>query len=67
MVTVAQRPEALWPWLEQIGRRRAGWQCYDLADQLGVPGAERPVPEFQHREVGDLLSMRAPTEALASG
>jgi len=54
-VTVAARPEEIWPWLVQMGCRRAGWYSYDWVDNLGIPSAERIVPELQHLEVGDLV------------
>ncbi|MDA8216294.1 MAG: hypothetical protein M0Z94_01605 [Dehalococcoidales bacterium] len=56
-VTVEARPEAIWPWLVQIGCQRAGWYSYDLVDNLGSPSAERIIPELQHLEVGDLVPM----------
>lgn len=56
-VTVEARPETIWPWLVQIGCRRAGWYSYDLIDNLGVPSAERIIPELQHLEVGDIVPM----------
>lgn len=54
-VTVHARPEAIWPWLVQIGISRAGWYSYDWIDNLGRPSAERIIPEFQHVQVGDLV------------
>jgi hypothetical protein len=56
-VTIGARPEAVWPWLVQMGCRRAGWYSYDGLDNGGVPSAERSVPELQHVEVGDILPM----------
>ena len=53
-VTIAAPPEAVWPWLVQIGYRRAGWySALDWLDNAGVPSAERVVPELQHVAVGD--------------
>lgn len=54
-VTVNAPPEAIWPWLVQIGCRRAGWYSYDWVDNLGIPSAESIIPEFQHFEVGQLI------------
>src|SRR5208282_4695705 len=54
-VTITARPEAIWPWLIQMGLGRAGWYSYDLLDNLGRPSAERIMPEFQHLAVGDLI------------
>ncbi len=54
-VTVNAPPEAIWPWLVQIGHTRAGWYSYDWIDNLGRPSATRIVPELQDLEEGDLI------------
>ena len=41
----------------QIGCKRAGWYSYDWIDNLGIPSANRIVPELQHLAVGDLIPM----------
>lgn len=56
-VTIQARPEEIWPWLVQIGCKRAGWYSYDWLDNLGIPSAERIIPELQHLAVGDLIPM----------
>ena len=56
-VTVDARPEAVWPWIVQIGFGRAGWYSYDVLDNLGRRSAERIVPALQHIEVGDLVPL----------
>jgi hypothetical protein len=56
-VTIQARPEEIWPWLVQIGCKRAGWYSYDWLDNLGIPSAERIVPELQHLAVGDVIPM----------
>ncbi|MCZ7568335.1 MAG: hypothetical protein M5U01_07085 [Ardenticatenaceae bacterium] len=56
-VTIEARPEVIWPWLVQIGIKRAGWYSYDWVDNLGIPSAERIIPEFQHLKVGDLIPL----------
>jgi len=58
VVTIESPPERLWPWLVQMGCRRAGWYSFDWADNGGVRSAERIVPELQHLSVGDLLPAR---------
>lgn len=55
-LTVAARPEAIWPWLVQMGYRRGGWYAYDWLDNLGVPSARRIIPELQELKVGDKLT-----------
>jgi hypothetical protein len=56
-VTVEARPEAIWPWIVQIGFGRAGWYSYDLLDNLGHHSAERIIAELQHIDVGDLVPL----------
>jgi len=56
-VTILARPEEIWPWLVQIGCKRAGWYSYDWMDNLGIPSAQRIIPELQHVAVGDLIPM----------
>jgi hypothetical protein len=56
-VTVAARPEHIWPWLLQMGYRRGGLYSYDWLDRLfgylDGPSATRILPEFQRLAVGD--------------
>jgi hypothetical protein len=56
-ITVGAPPEAVWPWLVQVGVNRAGWYSYDLLDNLGRQSARKVIPELQHIEPGDLLPM----------
>ena len=57
-VTIAARPDEIWPWLIQIGVTRAGWYGYDWLANLGHPSAERILPEFQRLAGGDVLPPR---------
>lgn len=56
-VTIAARPEHIWPWLLQMGYRRGGLYSYDWLDRLfgylDRPSATRILPEFQRLNVGD--------------
>ncbi len=54
-VTIHARPEQVWPWLVQIGYKRAGWYGYDFIDNAGIPSANRIIPEWQHLKVGDTV------------
>lgn len=54
-VTIKASPEAIWPWLVQMGCHRAGWYSYDRLDNGGVPSAREIVPELQKIAVGDML------------
>lgn len=53
-VTIAAPPAAVWPWLVQMGYRRAGWYSYDRFDNDGVV-VRRIVPELQHLAVGEVM------------
>src|ERR1700676_4202375 len=54
-VTIDARPAQIWPWLLQIGYRRAGWYGYDWIDKYGIPSAPHIIPQLQHLKVGDDL------------
>jgi hypothetical protein len=56
-VTIDAPPEAVWPWLVQLGYGRAGWYSYDLFDNTARPSAERILPEYQEPKVGDWVPM----------
>lgn len=67
-ITIDAPPEAVWPWLVQVGCRRAGWYSNDLMDNLGHPSSREILDEFQHLEVGQWVPMSAfgePTEYTA--
>jgi hypothetical protein len=53
-VTIDAPPAAVWPWIVQMGYRRAGWYSYDRLDNDGIR-VRRIIPELQHLEVGDVL------------
>jgi len=60
-VTVNAPPDAIWPWLVQMGYRRGGLYSYDWLDRLfgylDQPSANRILPEFQHLAVGDEIPL----------
>src|SRR5215207_9688766 len=52
---------AIWPWLVQMGPRRAGAYTYDWIENLfglNMHSADRIVPEWQQLEVGNVLRSR---------
>lgn len=53
-VTVNAPAAAIWPWLIQMGYRRAGWYSYDWIDNDGLR-VETIIPALQHLQVGDVL------------
>jgi hypothetical protein len=61
-ITIAARPEDIWPWLVQIGSGRAGWYAIDRLDNAGVPSATELLPQFQDLQVGDLIPMAVDQE-----
>ena len=52
-VTIDARPEQIWPWLVQMGYKRAGFYGYDALDNAGIASADRIIPALQHVKVGD--------------
>jgi hypothetical protein len=60
-VAVHAPPEAIWPWLVQIGYQRGGLYSYDWLDRLfgylDRPSATRILPEFQQLAVGDRIPL----------
>lgn len=56
-ITIAAPPEQIWPWLLQVGVKRAGWYSYDLLDNLGHDSAREIIPTLQQVAVGDVVPM----------
>ena len=56
-ITIAAPPEAVWPWLAQVGFGKAGFYSNDLLDNVGHPSAERILDEFQDSQIGDWVPM----------
>jgi len=61
-ITIEASPQAVWPWLVQVGALRAGWYSNDLLDNLARPSATTILPQFQHLEAGQWVPM-APSGA----
>ena len=53
-VEIEAPPEAVWPWLAQMGYNRAGWYSYDAVDMKGT-SVNEVVAELQQLAVGDLV------------
>ena len=62
-VTVRARPEQIWPWLVQMGYRRAGFYSYDRLDNDGIPSADHIMHEYQDLKVGDRVRMAPDSHA----
>lgn len=54
-VTIRTRPDEVWPWLVQMGSRRAGFYSLDLLDNAGRPSAREVHPEWQALHVGEVI------------
>jgi hypothetical protein len=57
-ITIRGTPEQIWPWLVQMGFRRAGFYGYDLIENAGsgtgMHSASAILPRFQHPQPRDL-------------
>jgi hypothetical protein len=60
-ITIRARPEAVWPWLVQIGYGRAGFYGYDLIENpgggAGIRSAQEILPQFQNPRPNDVLPL----------
>jgi hypothetical protein len=54
-VTIAATPEAIWPWLLQMGTGRAGFYSIDALDNHLERSAREVHPELQQLKVGDVV------------
>ena len=57
-VTIDAPPEAVWPWLAQIGEDRGGFYSYDWLERLAgakIHNARAVHPEWQDLGVGDTV------------
>ena len=54
-ISILAPPASVFPWLRQMGFRRAGWYSYDWIDNFGKESARHIHPEWQHLESGGLV------------
>ena len=54
-VEIEAPPEQVWPWLVQMGWKKAGLYSFGGLDNGGMPSAERIIPEYQNLKVGDSI------------
>lgn len=57
-ITIAAPPEAVWPWLAQMGADRGGFYTYDVLENLfglRIHSADEIVEEWQDLRVGDVV------------
>ena len=59
-ITINAAPEAIWPWIVQMGQGRGGFYTYDRLEQFGgadIRSADRIHPELQSLTVGDIVRL----------
>jgi hypothetical protein len=56
-ITVDAPPELVWPWIVQMGYRRAGFYTYALLDNAGYDSADRILEGYQPPRIGDWVPM----------
>jgi hypothetical protein len=56
-ITIDATPDLVWPWIVQMGYRRAGFYTYALLDNAGYESADRIIEEFQYPKIGDWMPM----------
>jgi hypothetical protein len=62
-IEIAAPPEAVWPWIVQIGQDRAGFYSYTFLENLvgcDMHNTKRIVPEWQSRSPGDTVWFTMP-------
>ena len=63
-VNIQAPPEAIWPWITQIGQDRGGFYSYTFLENLAgcqMPAVHKIMPEWQNRAAGDTVWFAAPT------
>jgi hypothetical protein len=54
-ITIDATPEQIWPWLVQMGCRRAGFYSVDFLDNDGQRSSREIVPELQQLNIGEVI------------
>lgn len=57
-IAIAAPPEAVWPWIAQIGQERGGFYSYDWLENLAgcrMVNANEIHPDWQQRKVGETI------------
>ena len=62
-VTINAPAERIWPWIVQIGYKRAGFYSWDILDNDAIPSAELIISEYQNLKIGDLVPLDEETDA----
>jgi hypothetical protein len=68
-VSIEAPPEAIWPWLVQMGPRpRAGAYTYDWIERMlgiDIKNTDRILPEYQRLEAGEHLALNQKGQGIA--
>jgi hypothetical protein len=56
-ITIDAPPHDVWPWIVQMGYRRAGFYTYDLLDNAAFDSADRILEQYQPPRIGDWMPM----------
>lgn len=67
-LTIAAPPEAVWPWLAQIGQDRGGFYSCEWLENLAgceMRNADRVHPEWQSRDLGEPVGLHPAAPGLA--
>jgi hypothetical protein len=56
-IAIGAPPEMVWPWIVQMGYRRAGFYTYALLDNAGYESADHILEQYQAPKVGDWIPM----------
>jgi hypothetical protein len=56
-ITIDAPPDAVWPWIVQMGYLRAGFYTYAVLDNAGYESSEHILEEYQTVNVGDWMPM----------
>lgn len=59
-ITIDVPPEAVWPWLVQIGQGRGGFYSYDTLENLvdlDIHSADQILPQFQDLQMSDTIPL----------
>ena len=55
VIDIGAPPQAIWPWLVQMGCGRAGYYSLDVLDNGGAPSAREIHPDLLQLAVGDVI------------
>lgn len=57
-ITIEATPQAIWPFLLQMGAQRAGWYSFDWLDHDGHPSEWEVKPELAKLTVGQIVAAK---------